>query len=78
MESELYNDVLAIATQAEDNFKNNTITVEAYIGAQRSKNEELVKLKNLQLQQDLVRIDIERMIGYTLESVLRSAASQRR
>ena len=77
MESELYNDVLAIATQAEDNFKNGTITVEAYIGAQRSKNEELVKLKNLQLQQELVRIDIERMIGYSLESVLRSVGSQK-
>ncbi|HXB94139.1 MAG TPA: TolC family protein [Puia sp.] len=70
MENELYNDVLAMSTQAEENFKNGTITVEAYIGAQRSKNEELVKMKNLQLQQDLIRIDIERMIGFPLEGVL--------
>ena len=70
MESELINDVLAISTQAEDNFKNGTITVDIYISAQRTKNEEMVKLKNLQLQRDLVQIDLERMIGTSLDEVI--------
>ena len=71
IESELNNDVLANWTQAEANFKQGTITLEVYISAQRTKNEETVKIMNLQLQQDLVRIDIERMIGVPLDTVLR-------
>jgi outer membrane protein TolC len=71
MQSELMNDVLANATQAEQNFKSGTITVDIYIAAQRTKNEELVKSLNLQLSQDLVRIDIERMIGIPLDEALR-------
>lgn len=70
MQSELINDVLAMSSTAEDNFKKGTITVESYIAAQRAKNEELAKLKNLQLSQDLIKIDLERMIGVPLQSVL--------
>jgi len=70
MEGELINDVQAVATQAEENFKNGTITVDAYIGAQRAKNEELIKILNLQLQEDQIRIDLERIIGIPLESAL--------
>lgn len=71
MESELLNDVLTNSSQAEDNFKKGSITVEIYIAAQKTKNEELVKILNLQLQKDLIRIDMERMIGVPLDQVLR-------
>jgi hypothetical protein len=74
MQSELINDVLAMSSRAEENFKGNTITVEAYIAAQRAKNEELAKIKNLQLSQDLIRLDIERMIGIPLNQALRPVA----
>jgi outer membrane protein TolC len=70
MQSELINDVLAMSSTAEDNFKKGAITVESYIAAQRAKNEEQAKLKNLQLSQDLIKIDLERMIGVPLQSVL--------
>jgi len=70
MQSELINDVLAMSSRAEDDFKNGTITVEVYIAAQRAKNEETAKIKNLQLSQDLIKIDLERMIGVPLQSVL--------
>jgi outer membrane protein TolC len=70
MQSELINDVLAMSSTAEDNFKKGTITVESYIAAQRAKNEELAKHKNLQLSQDLINNDLERMIGVPLQSVL--------
>jgi outer membrane protein TolC len=72
MENELSNDVVVNATQAEQSFQQGKITVDVYILAQRAKNEEMVKIMNLQLQQDLIRLDIERMIGVSLESVLRS------
>lgn len=71
MESELSNDVVVTATQAEQSFRQGKTTVDAYILAQRAKNEEMVKIMNLQLQQDLIRLDIEKMIGVSLDSVLR-------
>lgn len=70
METEVINDVQANFAQAEDNFRKGTITVDSYIGAQRLKNDELTKTLNLQLQQDLLRIDLERMIGVPLDQVL--------
>lgn len=70
MESELINDVLANSTQAEQSFKQGTITVDVYILAQKAKNDEMAKSMNLQLEQDNVRIDIEKMIGVPFESVL--------
>ena len=70
MEGEMMNDVSVNSTQAEQNFKNGSITADAYIAAQKTKNDELVKVMNLQLQQDLTKIDLERMIGVSLETVV--------
>ena len=70
METEVSNDVQANFSQAEENFRQGKITVDAYIAAQRLKNEEMTKILNLQLQQDLIRLDIERMIGVPLDQVL--------
>ena len=71
MESETINDVQANFSQAEDNFRKGTITVESYMLVQRAKNDELSKVLNLQFRQDLIRLDIERMIGWPLDHVLR-------
>ena len=71
MQSELINDVVAVTSQAEESFKQGKISVDAYIAAQRTKNDETAKSMNLQLQQDLIRIDLERMIGVPLLSVLK-------
>ena len=73
MQSELINDVLANSSQAEESFKKGAINVDTYIAAQKVKNEELAKNMNLQLQQDLIRLDIEKMIGIPLEEVLHAA-----
>jgi outer membrane protein TolC len=70
MESEIVNDVQANYSQAEENFRRGAISVDSYILVQREKNEEMTKVMNLQLQQDLARIDIERMIGVPLYTVL--------
>jgi outer membrane protein TolC len=71
LQSELLNNVQAVLLQAEDNFRKAKITIEDYNLSQRIKNEEATKLINLQLQQDLVKLDIEKMIGTNLESVIR-------
>jgi outer membrane protein TolC len=69
-ESEIYNDVQANYSQAETNFSKGAISVDSYILVQREKNDEISKVMNLQLQQDLSRIDIERMIGVPLYQVM--------
>ena len=71
MQSELLNNVQAALLQSEDNFRKGTIKIEDYNMAQKVKNEEATRLMNLQLQQDLVKLDIEKMIGTSLESVIR-------
>lgn len=73
LQGELINDVLATSTQAEDNFKKGVITVETYISTQRAANDELAKNMTLRLQQDMIRIEIERIVGVSLDEVIRSA-----
>lgn len=73
MQSELINDVLANASQAEENFKNGTITVDVYITAQKTRNEELAKKMSLKLQQELLKLEMEKIIGVPLEEVLNLA-----
>lgn len=56
--------------QAKEKFRNGSITIEIFNTAQRAYNNELAKKLNLQMEQQLIRIDIERMIGLSLDSVL--------
>ena len=71
IQRELIDDVQAALITSEENFRNGTITIESYNLAQKSKNDEASRLISLQLEQDLVKLDIERMIGTSLESVIR-------
>jgi outer membrane protein TolC len=71
LQSELLSDVEAQLVQVEDQFRKATISIEAYNTAQRGRNDERARLINLKLQQDLVRVDIERIIGTSLDTVLR-------
>jgi len=71
MQSEMLNNVQAALLQAEDNFRKGKIKIEEYNLAQKARNQEAAELVNLQLQQDLVKLEIEKMIGTSLESVIR-------
>jgi len=62
-------DQQAALNQVETKFRDGTATIEQFNLANRSYNDEKVKMLNLQLSQDLVRLDIERMIGVSLDSV---------
>jgi len=73
LQSELINDVLATAAQADDAFKKGSISVETYIAAQRATNDEVAKNMTLKLQQDMVKIEIERIIGVPLDEVIRTS-----
>lgn len=71
MQSELVNDVKTQLAQSEEKFRNGTISLDAYNTAQKVNNGEMAALINLKLQQDLKKLEIEKMIGVKLETVLR-------
>lgn len=69
LENEYLLDVEAALLQSEENFRKGTATIEAYNNSQRTRSDALTRIINLRLQQDLVKLEIERLIGTTLESV---------
>lgn len=68
--SELVNDVQAELAQTEEKFRKGTVTIETYNAAQKGNNSELATLINLKLQQDIKKLEIEKIIGVKLETVL--------
>ena len=61
----------AAVTQIEQKFRDGTVSIDQYNAANKAFSDEKAKLLNLQLAQDLVRLDIERMIGASLDSVIK-------
>jgi outer membrane protein TolC len=53
----------------EKKFKDGTATIEQYNLANKLYSDELTKKLNLQLSQDLIKLDIERLIGTNLENL---------
>ena len=66
-------DYQAAFLQDEKKFSDGTITIDIYNTASKNYNDERAKLLNLQLQQEIIRIDIERVIGVPLDSILYSS-----
>ena len=48
----------------------NEISFEVYHVAMKAQNDQKARIINLKMQQDLFKLEIERMIGTSLESVL--------
>ena len=59
------------ATLAESQYKQGTTTLQLYSEAIRSNSIESAKLVTLQLQRDMYRIQIEQVIGVSLDSVIK-------
>ncbi len=70
LESQVTDDIHAAFLQAEKRFNDGSVTIEVYSDASRNYTAEMTKLLNLQLQQDLVKLEIEKIIGVKLETVL--------
>jgi outer membrane protein TolC len=58
--------------QAKEQFRNGLIKIDEYSTAQKLYNIELSKKLNFQLEQELLKLEIERTIGTTIESVINS------
>jgi outer membrane protein TolC len=72
IQNNVVDDEEALRKQVEKKFQDGSITIEQYNVANKIYGEDLTKKLNLELQQDLIKIDIEKMIGVNLESVLKS------
>lgn len=57
--------------QAKEQFRNSVIKIEDYNTAQKLYNIELTKKINLELERDLLKIEIERLIGRSLDEVIK-------
>jgi outer membrane protein TolC len=71
LENTILIDQQAAMNQIEKKFQDGSASIEQYNTANRAYTDERVKMLNLQLSQDLIRFDIERMIGVNLDSVMK-------
>jgi outer membrane protein TolC len=71
IQSELVNDVKTQLVQVEEQFRNGKATLDLYNTAQKNNNIETAALVNLRLQQDLKKLELEKLIGVKLETVLK-------
>lgn len=72
IQNQIINDQKAEFLQTEQKFSDGTVTIDVYNAASKAYNTELVNRINIQLQQDLVKLDLEEMIGMKLEDALKS------
>jgi outer membrane protein TolC len=70
IQNQIVDDEETAYLQAKEKFRNGLILIEIYNIAQRAYNNEITKKLNLQMEQDIVKIDIERIIGVSLDSVI--------
>jgi outer membrane protein TolC len=56
--------------EAKEQFRNGKINIDAYNTSQKIYNLELTRKLNLQLEQELVKLEIERMIGTSLDGII--------
>ena len=73
IQSELVTSVVAAADQAEDEWDKGKIAKDVYLTVMKTKNEELSKSINLNYSKYQVQLEIEKIIGVPLESVLHPA-----
>jgi outer membrane protein TolC len=64
-------DAQAYFLQVQQKFADGSATLEAYNDASAKYNAEVVKTINTQLQQDLIKIDLEKFIGRRLEDIFK-------
>lgn len=70
LETGQMNDLEAALTEARDKFRKNLISFDTYNTIQDARNAEQAKIINLKLQQAVLELDIERIIGTDLENVV--------
>jgi outer membrane protein TolC len=71
IENQIVDDEQANFLQIEQKFKEGTVSLDAYNDASKKYNDEVVKAINLQLDEDMIKVELERLIGMSLEDALK-------
>ena len=71
IQSQINDDLQTYFLQIQQKFSDGTATLEAYNDASAKYNDGVVKTINLQLQQDLIKLDLEKLIGRRLEDIFK-------
>jgi outer membrane protein TolC len=70
IQSQTLDDEEAAFLQAKEKFRTGILNIDEYNIAQKKYNAEFTVKLNLQMQRDLLKLELERLIGTTLENVL--------
>lgn len=73
LQGELINDISAQVSSTEENFKKGSITVDVYLNALKTNNEEISKYLMLKNQQQQLQLEMEKIIGVPLEQIIKPA-----
>lgn len=71
IQNQLNDDAQANFLQVQQKFSDGTATLDAYNDASKKYNDEVIRTINLQLQQDLIKLEIEKLIGKRLEDIFK-------
>ncbi len=71
IQSQINDDAQTNFLAVQQKFSDGTVTLEAYNDASAKYNDDVVKTINLQLQQDLIKVEIERLIGRHMEDIFK-------
>lgn len=73
LQGELINDISAQVSSTEENFKKGSITVDVYLTALKTNNEEISKYLMLKNQQQQLQLEMEKIIGVPLDQIIKPA-----
>ncbi|MBS1659472.1 MAG: TolC family protein [Bacteroidetes bacterium] len=71
LQNTIVDDDQTALTQVEKRFKDGTIGIEQFNQANKVYSTDLAQKMNLQLSQDIIKLEIEKLIGVRLETVIR-------
>ena len=71
IQTQINDDAQTNLLQVQQNFGNGTASLESYNIASTQYNDNVVKTVNLQLEQDLMKVEIEKLIGRSMEDIFK-------
>jgi outer membrane protein TolC len=78
LQTNVIDDEEATFAKAKEDFKEGSITIETYNQSQKRYNDEVVKGKQLELDREILKLQIEEVIGVTLDEAIQQAAAMRK
>jgi len=78
LQTNVIDDIENLFLKVKEDFKNDAVSIEAYTTAQKHYTDELIKGKQLELDRDILKLQIEAVIGVTVEEAIQQAGASMR